>query len=30
MLQKFDITILDKLEKFNVVVDFLSRLTVGD
>ena len=30
MLQEFDITILDKPGKDNVVVDFLSRLTIGD
>lgn len=30
MLQEFDITILDKPGKDNVVVDFLSRLTIGE
>ena len=30
MLQEFDITILDKRGKDNVVVDFLSRLTISD
>ena len=30
LLQEFDITILDKPGKDNVVVDFLSRLTIGD
>ena len=29
-LHKFDITILDKLGKDNVVADFLSRLTISD
>ena len=30
LLQEFDITILDKPGKDNVVVDFLSRLTISD
>ena len=30
LLQYFDVTILDKHGKDNVVVDFLSRLTIGD
>ena len=30
MTQKFDITILYKLGKDNIVVDFLSRLTISD
>ena len=30
LLQEFDIIILDKQGKYNVVVDFLSRLTIGD
>ena len=30
MLQEFDITILDSPAKDNVVVDFLSRLTISD
>ena len=29
LLQEFDITVLDKPGKDNVVADFLSRLTVG-
>ena len=30
LLQEFDITILDKLGKDNVVIDFLSRITSND
>jgi hypothetical protein len=30
LLQEFDITILDKLGKDNVVVDFLSRITSNE
>ena len=30
LLQEFYITILDKPKKYNVVVDFLSRLTISD
>ena len=30
LLQEFDITILDKPEKDNVVANFLSRLTISD
>ena len=30
LLQEFDITIVGKLRKDNVVVDFLSRLTIDD
>ena len=30
LLQEFDITILDKPRKDNVVVDFISRLTISD
>lgn len=30
LLQEFDITIVDKPRKDNVVVDFLSRLTIAD
>ena len=30
LLQEFDITIIDKPGKSNIVVDFLSRLTIVD